>query len=218
MGGNLETGAQSTLIAPASTDSKGQSTKRRGPPNRMNDLVYRDWMKFQKSFFRYTSDQSLVEECIYFFTKAVWADGSPSRTLVVGAANFFQPSVPAPRVVTHEHGQKSFEAVRHAIRTGGSDSGPHDFVLVDLRRLFSTQAQLDDFVTRHSEDFYSGLRKTLGEGRYCCVIVECPRAGEGGFPIPWAVALAARSHLRLRDEKIGLVENEGRVFYCCLQR
>ena len=211
---NLKTNAQDMLIADSSTSSNVQNTKRGGPPNRMNDLAYRDWMKFQKSFFRYSSDQSLIEECIYFFTKAVWGDGSPSQTLVVGAANFFRRLIPPPRAVTHDFGQKSFEAVRRAIHSRARTNGAHDFVLVDLRRLIRVQAQLDEFVNRYAEDFFGGLREALGDGRYCCVMVEFPRPGAGGFPFPWAVALAARSHLRLRDEKISLVEDGGRVFYC----
>lgn len=67
------------------SDTKG--AKRGGPPNRMNNLVYRDWMKFQKSFFRHVSSQSLVEEGIYFFTKAVWPDGQPSRSLIIEVEN-----------------------------------------------------------------------------------------------------------------------------------
>ena len=31
-------------------DDPVQKPIRRGPPNKMNDLIYRDWMKYQKSF------------------------------------------------------------------------------------------------------------------------------------------------------------------------
>ncbi len=214
MSGNLETSIQGRLTFDSPTKAKSQKRKRPGPPNRMNDLVYRDWMKFQKSFFRYSSDQSIIEECVYFFTKAVWDDGSPSRTLVVGVDKFSQSAVPAPRVVTHVCGHKSFEAVTDTIRSKTSTVGAHDFVLVDLRGLIKEQADLDDFINRHAEDLFDGLRAALRDGRYCCVMVGLPPPGGGGFPFPWAVGLAARAHLQLRDEKIGLIEDEERVFYC----
>jgi hypothetical protein len=180
----------------------------------MNDLVYRDWMKFQKSFFRYSSDQALIEECVYFFTKSVWGDGTPSRTLIIGADEFSHTAIPPPRDVAHVSGQKSFETVNKTIHEQTSKTGVHDFVLVDLRSLITDPAELDNFITAQANSFFEGLRASLKDDRYCCVMVGVPQAGGGGFPFPWAVALAARSHLRLRDEKIGLIENEGRVFYC----
>ena len=218
MSGSLEPSIQGRLTFDSSTDAKSQKRKRSGPPNRMNDLVYRDWMKFQKSFFRYSSDQALIEECLCFFTKAGWADGSPSRTLIVGADKFSQSAVPGPRVVTHVFGHKSFEAVCNTIRSKTRTIGAQDFVLVDLRGLIKEQAELDDFINRHAEDLFDGLRAALRDGRYCCVMVGLPRPGDGGFPFPWAVGLVARSHLQLRDEKVGLIEDERRVFYCLFMR
>src|SRR3989442_14086322 len=79
-------------------DSAGGSI-RRGPPNRMNDLPYREWMKFQKSFFRHTTDQALVEQFIYFFTKSVWPSGAASRSLILGVKGFDPASGPLHRVV-----------------------------------------------------------------------------------------------------------------------
>ena len=214
MSGNLATGKQGRLTFDPSAAAKRQKGKRGGPPNRMNDLVYRDWMKFQKSFFRFASVQALIEKCVYFFTKAVWDNGTASRTLIVGADEFSQAAVPAPRVVTHVYGHKSFETVNSTIRGQTRKTRAHDFVLVDLRSLITEQAELDDFINQYAEGLFEGLRAALREDRYCCVMVGLPQAGGGGFPFPWAVALAARSHLRLRDEKIGLIEDEGRVFYC----
>ena len=132
----------------------------------------------------------------------------------MGVDEFSQEAVPPPRVVTHVCEQNSVEAVDSAIRAQTRESGAHDFVLVDLRPLITEQTELDDFIKRYAEKFFGGLRAALREDRYCCVIVGLPQAGGGGFPFPWAVALAARGHLRLRDEKIGLIEDEGRVFYC----
>src|SRR5207237_4421075 len=43
-------------------------------------------------------------------------------------------------------------------------------------------------------------------------------AGGGGFPLPWSVALSSRDHLRLRDEKIGLLEADGQVYYCLIMQ
>jgi hypothetical protein len=213
----MATGEQSNLMLEES-DATGPNNAvkngRGGPPNRMNDLVYRDWMKFQKSFFRYASDQSLVDECIYFFTKAVWDDQTPSRTLIVGADAFSSANIPSPRQVTHVNGPASFESATSALRQHTNKTGLQDFVLVDFRPLIKDGTDLDTFIMNHADSFFEALRASLKKDRYCCVIVDNPQTGAGGFPLPWPVALAARTHLRLRDEKIGLVENQGRVFYC----
>jgi DNA modification methylase len=85
---------------------------------------------------------------------------------------------------------------------------------VDLRPLIKDGASLDSFVTTHANSFFEALRTSLKKDRYCCVIVGVSQAGGSGFPFPWSVAVAARTHLRLRDEKIALIESEGRIFYC----
>ena len=53
--------SQLDLIADESTQAHDSEPRRGGPPNRMNDLPYRDWMKFQKSFFRHETDEALSQ-------------------------------------------------------------------------------------------------------------------------------------------------------------
>ena len=214
MRSDIDTDIQRRLTLGSDHDTASGKGTRRGPPNRMNDLVYRDWMKFQKSFFRYSSDQTLVEECIYFFTKAVWDNGQPSRVLVVGCDAFSLSAIPAPRVVRHVGKPESFDAVGDAIAIGDSDREAYDFVMLDLRGLITRQDQLDKLIEVHSDHIFGRLRAGLRPDRYCCVIVGLPESGGGGFPFPWAVGLSARSHLRLKDERVGLIEDEDRVFYC----
>ncbi len=208
------TDKQGNLIAGFSRPEKNvRDGKHRGPPNRMNDLSYRDWMKFQKSFFRFSTDQEFIEEGVYFFTKAVWDDGSVSQTLILGVDQFSRELIPAPRLITHIHGQKSLDELNSTVCEQTKKIGLHDFILLDLREIIKKKSELDDFINTGAEIF-DNIRSGLKENRYCCMIVGLPQAGGGGFPIPWAVALAARAHLCLRDEKIALIENEGRVFYC----
>ena len=125
MRGDIDTDIQRQLTLGSEHDVASGKERRRGPPNRMNDLVYRDWMKFQKSFFRYSSDQALVEDCIYFFTKAVWDNGLPSRVLVVGCDAFSQAHIRAPRVVRHVGKQESFDTVVDAFSIGHRDPTKH---------------------------------------------------------------------------------------------
>lgn len=213
----MATGKQASLILNTALTDDSAKVSRGGPPNRMNDLVYRDWMKFQKSFFRYTGDQDFIEEHIYFFTKSVWDNGAVSRSLVVGADAFSSKGVSVPREVLHAADIPSFDAVTDAIRAATA-TGALDFALVDLRPLLTNEAQLNDFIQTHADAFFKTLRAALKDDRYCCILVGVPAAGGGGFPLPWAVALSGRADLRLRDEKVALIEQEGRVFYCIIMQ
>lgn len=210
MGAHRQGGRRASLFG----DEGKRKKKGKGPPNRMNDLVYRDWMKFQKSFFWHSCDHNLVEECIHFFTKSVWEDGEPSKTLVVGCDEFSAGNISAPRKVTHVVGVKSMEQVIEILRATALDDGSHDFILLDFRSLIEEEQELDSFIQEHAQNVFEALRQLLVAGRYCCVLAGVASSDGGGFPLSWAIGLAGRSHLRLRDEKVGLVKKEGRILYC----
>ena len=186
--------------------------KGKGPPNRMNDLPYREWMKFQKSFFRYKSLQVLVEECIYFFTKARWEENQPSRSLII-AKNFDASVISAPRVLDTHNEAKSQKDIIEFLHNAEKSNSKYDFIMVDLRHHIKDTQSLSKFLYNYSGDVFRIMRELLLPQRYCCIVVEMEEDG-GGFPLPWAVALSCRNHLRLRDEKIGLVEDKNKVIYC----
>ena len=204
------TGEQSTFEFDPSGSKNKEKNKRRGPPNRMNDLNYRDWMKFQKSFFRYSSDQQLVEECISFFTKALWKDGAASNSLIIGTEGFSREAIAEPRVVKHFPYCESIEQIACIVEK--EPQGSQDFVLIDLRRIIKRHRDLDLFLGCR-ERFFKGLRTALLQDRYACLLVDLAQTSGGGFPYPWAVAIAARNQLRLRDEKVALVTDRNRIFY-----
>src|SRR2546421_5085871 len=115
-------------------------SSRRGPPNRMNDLVYRDWMKFQKSFFRYAGTAALAEEWLRFFTKAVWPDGRRSRSLLVGIE---QPIDAGQREIEVCSRPRSLEEVAACLE---SREGRFDFILLDLRPYLTDRTCVTDFL------------------------------------------------------------------------
>lgn len=187
--------------------------KQAGPPNRMNDLCYRDWMKFQKSFFKYSGSQRLVEECLHFFTKSVWPDGKPSISLIVGVPGFDASSILPPRRVDVVSAASIGTALSGLTKLVASGQR-YDFVFVDLRRALKDLPTVTDFLQRHSREMFASLRGLLASGRYCCVLVDDDPDKYFSFPVSWSVALSARESLKLRDEKVGLTENSRSVLYC----
>ncbi len=202
MNGNLfETDSNPDLGGPLPGE------KRPGPPNRMNDLPYRDWMKFQKSFFRFQGWQTVVDECINFFTKEHWQDGTKSTSLIVG----FEPqrSKIGNRTVLVRAVAALDEIVRE-LHEHASSQTKFDFALINLTTVVNA-ATFADFM-RCSNEFFSNLRSIVAESRYCGVVVEWPSAPS--FPVAWALAAAGRKYLKLRDEKIGLRGTGESCYYC----
>lgn len=184
--------------------------KRKGPPNRMNDLDYSTWMKFQKSFFWYTNDDDLIQEWVSFFTKARWEDGTPSRSLLVGTQHDHEWTAP-PRDIVYR-GIESFDELTYLLEMLQAKGEQFDFVLINLRHLMGTKDEADTFVEQYSDKVFGSLRSILVDGRYTSILV--PFESGQGFPLAWTVSEAGRQHMRLRDEKIALIKDDSSVFYC----
>lgn len=203
---------ESTQLPLDDGSSGDAKPKRRGPPNRMNDLPYKDWMKFQKSFFRSSGDEQLVGECVRFFTKAEWPDGLPSRSLLVGFEDLNADSLLLERAV--DVVSLPVKLAELSTRVPVDHRGAYDFILMDLRERVTDEASLTRFLESDSDAAFVFLRTQLAPDRYCGVLVGQGGPGGSRFPLPWSIALSGRPFLRLRDEKVGLVEADGSVFYC----
>jgi DNA modification methylase len=192
---------------------KSSDSKRHGPPNRMNDLTYSDWMKFQKSFFWHTSHANLVRECIEFFTKEVWADAHCSHILLIGFSVELD-DIKFGRRHIDSMMPSSFAELIQVLEKMKQAEQEYDFIFVNLTPLLHTSTDLTIFLEKWADSYFSLLRSLTCSQQYCGMLIDLPEVGGNGFPLPWAVALAGRNHLRLRDEKIGLIEAENKVYYC----
>ena len=61
-----------------------KNQKKRTLENRLNDLTWKEWLKFQKSFFFLPKKEELYFELIRFFTKQTRPDQTPSEVLLFG--------------------------------------------------------------------------------------------------------------------------------------
>jgi len=188
-----------------------EAQPRRGPPNRMNDLDYSTWMKFQKSFFRYSGDQVMMEENIHFFTKAVWPDGRASSTLIIGFDSFDEKSITAPRIVDH-FVVKSIDDVIVCLQSRIESGHTYDFIVIDIREIL-TDINTTFFLKEQARPLFDAMANLLIEGRYSGIVCQNEAGRSTGNPIPWYVASSSRGSLKLRDEKIALCE-DSRLFYC----
>lgn len=195
-----------------------KQTLRKGPPNRMNDLSYTDWMKFQKSFFYYVSSQHLVEECIYFFTKSLWTEAEPSCSLIVGFKDFDEAAIFSPRMIDTYPNVKSLSDINIVLRDLITNNKKYDFILIDLRPLITDFKTLSTYLNNYEQEMYESIGNLLVKNRYLGMLVGMESSGGAGFPLPWVVANSGRKYLKLCDEKIGLIKSKDEVFYCLFSR
>lgn len=209
---------QSTITGPSEQKTNGTTSRdiaRKGPPNRMNDLSYTSWMKFQKSFFMYTGRSDIAKTWIEFFTKATWPDtGRPSSTLLLGTAFAgFRIDPPrlldAPPIIT-------LRDVSRALFERANRGAKYDFVLIDMAGCFRHARELDEFLDVEGREFFSLLRQVLAPGKYGTILIEGFLKSDSGFPIAWSISEALRDNLKLRDEKIALIGDSegGDILYC----
>ena len=133
-------------------------------------------MKFQKSFFRYKSLQTLVEECIHFFTKARWEENEPSRSLVI-AKNFDASVISAPRVLDTYNEPKSQKDIIEFLHKTEKSNNKYDFIMVDLRHHIKDTQSLSKFLYNYSGDVFRIMRELLLPRRYCCIVVGMEEEG-----------------------------------------
>lgn len=108
---------------------------RRGPPNRMNDLSYTEWMKFQKSFFRHVSLEETIEKNIAFFTKSTWADGSKSRNLILGGRGLGTDPGYGGRIIESVQSINSIKDLLSIIDALAQKGNRYDFIVVNALEL-----------------------------------------------------------------------------------
>lgn len=197
------------------------TAKRGGPPNRMNDLDYSTWMKFQKSFFPFSGDAKFVQDCINFFSKEVWPDGRTARILIVGFDRAdFGDELGRRHIVHISHHTSNLEQVALEVEQSGlalPDSGEperFDFALIDARLAAGTGVLVNENYLAAASRISKALRSMLHPGRYCGLVTSTGPNGAGAFPNAWSLALRMRRHLRLRDEKIGLNSSDNSITYC----
>ena len=192
------------------SDEKSMVKKSKGPPNRMNDLSYTEWMRFQKSFFRHKSFQDLIRECIYFFTKAVWDDGRPSVSLVVGFSDFSISIVPSRRMVVTINDQ--FPNCLNKLELFCEKGKQFDFIMINL--FDNIELEPDKYLASKSDldKLFNSLRILLRTEKYCGIVSNSSNSLGTTFPIPWSISHHGRNFLRLKDEKIGLMSDENRVY------
>jgi DNA modification methylase len=196
---------------PSEEDMDVDVVKKKGPPNRINDLDYSTWMKYQKSFFRWTDVQTYAETSILFFTKNFPRESETSKILIVGF-NEYKPStevgsrelIRIPTFSAHE--------VIQDIKSSVSKSSL-DHAILDLRHL---KVSIDKPSENFLLDLFATLNLIMRNSAYFQVLL--PENAPSDFPISWQISRLGSGIVRLRDERIAILDNGNCAYSLIFQR
>ncbi|MBC7885360.1 MAG: site-specific DNA-methyltransferase [Saprospiraceae bacterium] len=180
--------------------------------NRFNRLTSKEWLPFQKSWFRYDTDEKLFKENIRFFIRE---EPSEEKLFYWGDKEELVRSVCAT------------EDVR-MVNISTFDDQPLQFAIFDLRNTLSIISYLSEY-----EDIKLNIL-TLCEKIFHCladrrfIVIMLPNIVLDGkyYPVVWDMALQLSSIFSLKDEKIActsepqIAQNKhvftpnNKIFYC----
>lgn len=164
--------------------------------NRFNRLTSKEWLPFQKSWFKYSDKSHLYLENIRFFTAAEKTD---NKVLYYGS----QPDLFRQLCVDND---LSFGLL--------DDGSAHDvqFVLIDL---------LEDINQLTDQGGYAKLRTTILaklsaiydkilDRRFIAILAANKQSDDGFFPYSWDLGKTVGTGFSLKDEKIGCMTGESK--------
>ena len=179
--------------------------------NKFNLLTSKEWLPFQKSWFKTTSDEALYIDNIRFFTKA---DEKVERVL------YFGKSFQLFKKIAIENNLDARLLEKNKDKT--------QFILIDLRGFITKETGKDEYckikadILKLINDQFSNLE----ERRFVSVFIPNIQKGKEYFAYAWDIAKSISKHLSLKDEKIAcgietptdnnhkLFEPSQNIFYC----
>lgn len=179
--------------------------------NRFNRLTSKEWLPFQKSWFKESSDETLYRENIRFFTKA---ERDQEKILYYG---------------------KSFELFSRIASENEleadlleNNNGKSQFILIDLRGFTSPETKVPEFnkIKTKIIELVKNHSSNLEERRFLSVFIPNIQNDSEYYAYAWDIAKHLGQILSLKDEKIACgIENpldsntkyfkpSQNIFYC----
>ncbi|MBK9253955.1 MAG: hypothetical protein IPM42_00555 [Saprospiraceae bacterium] len=180
--------------------------------NRFNRLTSKEWLPFQKSWFRYSTNDNLYRENIRFFCKA---EKSDSVAFYYGNDPQLMSDICNQNDVIFHYSENVLE-------------NSVEFAFLDLRHEVNRTTSQSAYI--ETKDRILSLCKELFDKlenrRFLTVLIPNVQKENGYFPFAWDLAQNIASVFTLKDEKIACVEEsdgslsqslfrpEKNTFYC----
>ena len=175
--------------------------------NRFNNITSKEWLPFQKSWFKYTDYESLIRSNIRFFVK------------------FDNPQL-RPNVLFYG-GKDKYELVnKFALQEGANiffepetdGAEPFQFIIIDLLSVLDETTSLDDYqkMKREIFAFIANIRERIYHRRFLTIFIKNIQTESSFLPYAWDLAKDLSDCLSLKDEKIACLQNKpskGKIDY-----
>jgi len=157
--------------------------------NRFNNLTSKEWLPFQKSWFRFENKFNLIEKNLRFFTKGsekkkenifIQSDTSQSEINDLCKKNNLKLNIDINKNLT--------------------------FGLIDLLNLEKKQ-DIDTIINQTIETSKKIFEK-LDEKKFLCILTKNFTIDNKYYPFAWDLAYEISKIFSLKDEKIGCLENK----------
>jgi DNA modification methylase len=155
--------------------------------NKFNLLTSKEWLPFQKSWFKIIPDDTLYKENIRFFTKA---DLNYNKIL------YFGKSFQLFKKIAEENNLVAGELEKNNDKT--------QFILIDLRGYINYDSNLDDYIKIKLSiiEYLKQQIKNLEERRFVSIFIPNIQKENKYFAYAWDIAKSIAQFLSLKDEKI----------------
>lgn len=156
--------------------------------NRFNRLTSKEWLPFQKSWFRYTDDHKLLSEHILFFSKAEITD---QNVLYAGDnKEIVQDICTQGTIPLLSEDEFTDQALQYA--------------LLDIRQKSMSLPSLADYydLRKHIIALAVHIFRNLEERRFLTIFIPNVFINEIYYPIAWDLAYQLSGLFSLKDEKI----------------
>ena len=165
--------------------------------NRFNRLTSKEWLPFQKSWFRFDNTEKLYRENIRFFISA-----EPTGSVV--SYHGENPDT-LTRICKEENREVS------AWEPG--QITPVQFAIIDLREEINEATTLTEYekIRTHVIDFLRDIYARLEHRRFISILIPNIQQKEKYFPFAWDLAKHIATFYSLKDEKIACVDNKQSV-------
>lgn len=182
--------------------------------NRFNRLTSKEWLPFQKSWFKYDSEEKLLAENIRFFVRE---DVTEEKVLYYGNdINLVSIICKTQNVELISADEFNAQILQYAI--------------IDLRNTLSNLSHLDDYhiIKKEIIMLCSDIFQNLAHRRFLTVMMPNVFIEDKYFPLAWDLAWQLGSIFSLKDEKIACTSEltddknsdtqkfvpNNKIFYC----
>jgi len=167
--------------------------------NQFNNLNSKEWLPFQKSWFRYSDDEILFTQNIRFFVKFD-DENLPPNVLFWGSKR------QTKKIKTLQKELKFNLFTSENIE----EAEILQFVIIDLRDYLTNDSSLKDYLNLKKKvlEFIYTLKNKLALRRFISVQISNIYSKNSFYPIAWNLAKSITSFYSLKDEKIGWLEKK----------